>query len=100
MKKLITFLILLNTLMYAQTGENADETYESFNGKVISYNPPKRFYITYQLTNGDVHTEYISKRCSVKSNIIGMEVYVTKYTHKQTKKVTYQLHHDKEYFCN
>lgn len=77
-----------------------DYKQEAFNGKVISYDPPKRFYITYKLGNGDVHTEYISKRCSVKSDIIGTDVYVTKYTHKKTKEVVYQLHNDKSCFCN
>lgn len=83
------------------TDLKSDEyTQEAFYGKVISYDPPKRFYVTYKLSNGDVHTEYISKRCSVKSNIIGSEVYVTKYTKKKTKEVIYQLHNDKSYFCD
>ena len=100
--KYILLLIMLVSNSYAswRQGENKNETYESFNGRVISFDPPRRFYITYKLENGDVHTEYISNYCSVKSNILGMEVYVTKYINKHTKKVTYQVHHEKDYFCD
>ena len=100
----IKYLFLLFLLILGVCGcsdLNSDEyKKEELNGEVISFNPPKRFYVTYKLSNSDINTEYISKRCSVKDNIIGMKVNVTKYTHKETKKVIYQLHNDKSYFCN
>lgn len=95
------FFILALFMFIGCTDVKPDEyVKETLNGKVISYNPPKRFYITYKLNNGDINTEYISKRCTVKPNIIGTDVHVTKYTHKKTKKVIYQLHNDKSCFCD
>ena len=102
MKQYLKYLFISPILMVIGCADlKSDEyTQETLNGKVISYDPPKRFYITYKLNNGDVNTEYISKRCSVKSDIIGTDVHVTKYTHKRTKKTIYQLHNEKSCFCN
>lgn len=100
---MIKYLILLFVLIFTGCADlNSDEySKETLNGEVISYNPPKRFYITYKLSNGDVNTDYISKRCSVKDNIIGTKVVVTKYTNKITKKVIYKLeNYTKASFCN
>ena len=95
----LLFLLILTGCSYSDLNSN-DYIKEELNGEVISFNPPKRFYVTYKLSNSDINTEYISKRCSVKDNIIGMKVNVTKYTNKKTKKVIYKLHNNRDYFCN
>lgn len=67
--------------------------------EVISYNPPKHFYITYKLLDGYKRTSYISKHCGVKENIIGTKVIVIKLTDKLSGEVIYELHNPRKDFC-
>ena len=97
---LLIIMLVSNSYASWQQGETKNETYESFIGNVISYKGSERFYITYKLENGEIISKYISKRCSARSDIIGKKVYITKYVNKHTKKISYQLHHEKEYFCD
>ncbi len=77
-----------------------DYIMETLHGKVVDYDPPKHFYITYELSNGYKETEYISKHCSIKDNLIGADVTVIKMTHKMTSEVTYILQNTKSDFCS